>query len=197
GNPRTGLGREGVVGGGGRGVAAAGGPAESAGGPAGVRASPIAKRLAAEHGIDLAGLAGTGPGGGVVEADVLAAVERAKGAGAEAPSREIPWRVRERIPLAGARRTIGERLRRSVDAALSLTLTREVRAEALVAARTALGGRIGAELPFDALFVKIFGEALRERPAFNAVVHENEILVLDEVHVGFAVSLPGGLVVPV
>ncbi|MBW8875326.1 MAG: 2-oxo acid dehydrogenase subunit E2 [Acidobacteria bacterium] len=147
-----------------------------------VKASPVARRLAAEKGIDLASLTGTGPGGRIVEADVLAATV--------AP-RESPWRIRERIPLTGARRTIAERLRRSVDTAVSLTLTREVWAEALVAARKNLA------IPWDALFVKLFAQSLRERPELNAVIEDGEILLLDEVHVGFAVSLPGGLVVPV
>ncbi len=148
-----------------------------------IKASPIAKRLAAEKGIDLTTLTGTGPGGRIVEADVLAAVPAAP--------REAPWKVRERLPLAGARKTIAERLRRSVDTAVSLTLTREVRAEALVETRKNLA------ISWDALFVKIFAESLRERPELNAVIDGDSILLLDEVHVGFAVSLPGGLLVPV
>jgi pyruvate dehydrogenase E2 component (dihydrolipoamide acetyltransferase) len=148
-----------------------------------IKASPIARRLAAEKGIDLATLTGTGPGGRIVEADVLAA--------APVASREAPWKIRERLPLAGARKTIAERLRRSVDTAVSLTLTREVRVDALVAVRGNLA------MAWDALFVKIFAESLRERPELNAVIEGDSILLLDEVHVGFAVSLPGGLVVPV
>ncbi len=151
--------------------------------PERIKASPIARRLAAEKGIDLSSLTGSGPGGRIVEADVLAA--------APAAPRETVWKVRERIPLAGARKTIGERLRRSVDTAVSLTLTREVRVDTLVAARKNLAIR------WDALFVEILAGSLRERPELNAVIEGDEILLLDEVHVGFAVSLPGGLVVPV
>jgi len=151
--------------------------------PGRLRASPIARRLAAEKGVDLATLTGTGPGGRIVEADVLAA--------ASAAPRESAWKVRERIPLAGTRKTIGERLRRTVDTAVSLTLTREVRVDPLVAVRKNLA------ISWDAMFVKIFAESLRERPELNAVIEGGEILMLDEVHVGFAVSLPGGLVVPV
>ncbi len=151
--------------------------------PERIKASPVARRLAAEKGVDLATLTGTGPGGRIVEADVLAA--------GSSPARESAWKIRERVPLAGARKTIAERLRRSVDTAVSLTLTREVRVEALVAARKNLA------ISWDALFVKIFAESLRERPELNAVIEGGEILLLDEVHVGFAVSLPGGLVVPV
>jgi len=156
--------------------------------PSGVKASPAARRLAADKGVDLAGLTGTGPGGRIVEADVLALAQKA----APAP-REVPWRVRERIPLIGLRKTIAERLRWSFAEAIPLTLTREVRAEALVDARSRLGG----EIPWDALLIKIFADSLRERPELNALLRDGEILVLDEIHVGFAVSLPGGLVVPV
>ncbi|HEX4964409.1 MAG TPA: dihydrolipoamide acetyltransferase family protein [Thermoanaerobaculia bacterium] len=157
---------------------------EESGAEAGrIKVSPIARRLAAEKGIDLANLTGTGPGGRIVEADVLAA--------ASAAPRETPWKIRERVPLAGARKTIGERLRRTVETAVSLTLTREARAGALVAVRKNLA------VSWDALFVKIFAESLRERPELNAVIENGEILILDEVHVGFAVSLPAGLVVPV
>jgi pyruvate dehydrogenase E2 component (dihydrolipoamide acetyltransferase) len=151
--------------------------------PERLKASPIARRLAAEKGIDLTTLIGTGPGGRIVEADVL-------GAASTAP-RETAWKIRERIPLAGTRKAIGERLRRSVDSAVSLTLTREARVDALASTLKVFA------VSWDALFVKIFAESLRERPELNAVIEGGEILLLDEVHVGFAVSLPTGLVVPV
>jgi pyruvate dehydrogenase E2 component (dihydrolipoamide acetyltransferase) len=151
--------------------------------PERIKASPIARRLAVEKGIDLASLTGTGPGGRIVEADVVAAAP-------DSP-RESPWKIRQRLPLTGARKTIAERLRRSVNTAVSLTLTREVRVDALVAVQKNLA------ISWDALFVKIFAESLRERPELNAVIENGEILFLEEVHVGFAVSLPTGLVVPV
>ena len=91
----------------------------------------------------------------------------------------------------GARKAIGERLRRSVDSAVSLTLTREARVDALASTMKVFA------ISWDALFVKIFAESLRERPELNAVIDNGEILLLDEVHMGFAVSLPAGLVVPV
>jgi pyruvate dehydrogenase E2 component (dihydrolipoyllysine-residue acetyltransferase) len=159
-------------------------------------ASPIARRLAAQHGLDLAGLTGSGPGGRIVEADVLAAVAgRATGAGA--PSDGAARRIRQRIPLAGMRRTIAERLRGSLSTTVPVTLTREVEAEALVAARERLGRDLGTAIPYDALFIKLLAAGLRERPELNAVVEGDAILVLDEVHIGFAVAVPGGLVVPV
>ncbi|MBI2942372.1 MAG: 2-oxo acid dehydrogenase subunit E2 [Chloroflexi bacterium] len=160
-----------------------------------VRASPVARRLAAQHGIDLTQLRGSGPGGRIVEADVLEAVARL----AAAPSSPVrpERRVRQRVSLTGMRRIIAERLRHSLATAASVTLTREVDAETLVAARGQLAERIGSAPPYDALFVKLFATALRERPELNATVENDEIVVFDEVNVGFAVAVPDGLVVPV
>ena len=166
-----------------------------------VRASPIARRLAADHQIDLGQVSGTGPGGRIVEADVLAAVARRDEAAREpapGPGPSVgPRRVRERIPLTGIRRTIAERLRSSLSNGAPVTLTREVDAETLVAARGQLGARLGVPIPYDALFIKLLATALRERPALNATIENDEILVLDEIHVGFAVAIPSGLIVPV
>ena len=163
-----------------------------------LKASPAARRLATDRGVDIEVLVGSGPGGRIVEADVLAAAERPK---TSPPPRataaaQVPWRVQRRIPLTGIRGAVARRLREAHSTTVPLTLTREVRADAIVAARERLGERLGP-IPWDAVFVKLFGDALRERPALNAVVAGEEILVLDEVHVGFAVPVQDGLVVPV
>jgi pyruvate dehydrogenase E2 component (dihydrolipoamide acetyltransferase) len=159
-----------------------------------IRASPIARRLASERGIPLGILRGSGPGGRIVEADLLAASKRAP---AMAPTVPIPWRVRERIPFTGIRRVIAERLRQSQNAAVPLTLQREVCAGQLSGARAELNRKIGASVPFDAFFVKFLADALRERPELNSVISGDELVLLDEVNIGFACSVPGGLVVPV
>ena len=159
-----------------------------------IRASPIARRLASERGIPLGILRGSGPDGRIVEADLLAA---SKHIPTVAPTIPIPWRVRERIPFTGVRRTIAERLKQSQNAAVSLTLQREVCAAQLCAARAALNRRIGASVPFDAFFVRFLANALREQPELNSVISGDELVVLDEVNIGFACFGPGGLVVPV
>ena len=161
-----------------------------------VRASPIAKRLAAEHGVDLTRVTGSGPGGRIVEADVRAAMA-GTAANAAVGATSVPYPIRERIPMAGMRATIAQRLRHSLATAASLTLTREVRAQALVSARPRLQEVLGIEVPYDALFAKIFGLALREHPVFNSMIENDAILVLDEVNIGFAVAVPRGLMVPV
>ena len=163
-----------------------------------IKASPIARRLASERGIPLTTLHGSGPGGRIVEADVLAAPSRAP---AVAPAAHavipIPWRVRERIPFTGIRRMIAERLRQSQTAAVSLTLQRELRAGKLAEARTEISRTEGVPVPFDAFFIKFLALALRERPELNSVISGDELVLLDEANVGFACSVPGGLVVPV
>lgn len=163
--------------------------------PSEIRASPVARRLALQHGVDLAQVAGSGPGGRIIEADVAAEVARRGAAPEELAG--VGRRVLRTVPLAGMRRTIAVRLRQSLEATLPVTLTREVDAEALVAARSGLAREAGGAPPYDAFFVKLLAAALRERPELNAIVEGDTIVILDEVHVGVAVSVPGGLVVPV
>ncbi|MCC6627064.1 MAG: 2-oxo acid dehydrogenase subunit E2 [Chloroflexi bacterium] len=157
-----------------------------------IKASPVARRLAAQHGLDLARLTGSGPGGRIVEADILAAV-----AAGATPIARPERRVARRSPLVGLRRTIAERLRQSIATTLPVTLMRQVDAEALAEARAALSVRLGRAVPYDALFVKLLAVALRENLDLNAVVEDDTIVVLDEINVGFAVAVPDGLVVPV
>jgi pyruvate dehydrogenase E2 component (dihydrolipoamide acetyltransferase) len=165
--------------------------------PAGeIRSTPIARRLATEHGIDLATVRGTGPGGRIVEADVLAAVA-ARSAAKPAPAGLPERRIRERIPLVGVRRTIADRLRNSQSTAASVTLTREVDADVLVGMRDRLSARLRLSIPYDALFIKVVARAARDFPVLNATIEGDAILVLDDVNVGFAVAAPTGLFVPV
>jgi pyruvate dehydrogenase E2 component (dihydrolipoamide acetyltransferase) len=156
------------------------------------RASPLARKLAAEHGADLALIEGSGPAGRIVEADILAYVERRR----REPAGEVPPAPRN-APLSLMRKTIGERLRSSLDTAVPLTLTREVQVDALVAAREALSARLGTPAPWDAFFVKLLALALRARPALNAVLEEGALRTFEAVDVAFAVAVPGGLLTPV
>jgi len=160
-----------------------------------VTASPIARRLAAQHNIDLASLQGSGPGGRVVEADVLMAVQ-SKQAGMERRERK----VLRRLPFSGRRRVIAERMLASLASSAQLTITREVEASQIVRAREALLARkaeLGVGVTYDALLAKILATALGEQPMLNAVIEQDEIVILAEVHVGVAIAAEAGLVVPV
>jgi pyruvate dehydrogenase E2 component (dihydrolipoyllysine-residue acetyltransferase) len=154
-----------------------------------IRATPIAKRLASDHKIDLALVTGSGPGGRIVEADVRAAI-----AAASTPAPGLI--VRERIPITGLRRIITERLRYSFEQAIPLTLTREARTDHLEAARYRLAEK-GVAVSYDSLFIKALATALRQDPRLNASVQGDCVCVYDNVNVGFAVAVSEGLVVPV
>ncbi len=158
-----------------------------------IRSSPAARRLAQESGIDIATIVGTGPGGRIVEADVIAATSRPPTTSSTSAARN----ERERIPLVGMRRTIADRLRGSLSTTASVTLTREVDAEAFVSARERLKATFSGGLPYDALFVKFVAVALTKHPELNAVIENDTIVLLGDINVGVAVAVSGGLVVPV
>ena len=159
-----------------------------------LRASPLAKKLAAQHGINLQQVKGTGPGGRIVEADILAQVSKPSDAGpASVPGEPSS----ERIQLAGLRRSLANRLRTTLSTAASTTLTREVNADVLVAARRSLSEKLGQAPSFDSLFIKLFAAALQELPELNAAIENDSIIRFKEINVGFAVAAPSGLIVPV
>jgi pyruvate dehydrogenase E2 component (dihydrolipoamide acetyltransferase) len=158
------------------------------------RSSPAARRLAIQHGVDLTQIVGSGPGGRIVEADVLAKVSQV---GNERADEFGTPRIRSRMPLAGNRRAVAKRLSQALATAASTTLTREVGASILVAVRQSLAKKIDGSLPYDALFIKLFAAALHQSPELNAALEGDSIIVFDEVHIGFAVAISGGLVVPV
>jgi pyruvate/2-oxoglutarate dehydrogenase complex dihydrolipoamide acyltransferase (E2) component len=156
--------------------------------------SPVVRRIAGEHHIDLGQIKGSGRRGRVTKKDVLAFVEN----GSERPLHiESPY-VEEPAPapasggepLSVMRKRIGEHMRRSLDTAAHCTTVVEADMSAIEAKR----GRL-SYLPFVA---RAAIAALREHPALNATLEGDRLTVHDEVHLGIAVSLgEDGLIVPV
>lgn len=167
-----------------------------------IKASPIARRIAKEHGLDIATLRPSGPGGRIVKADVSAALASVPGGSPPTPQAAFGGReglpeVRSRAKLAAMRLTIGERLKRAQSTAASLTLVREVEADVLAAARER-GRARWPTLSFDALFVKLLAAALHGHPLNSSIDEKDNTLVLfQDVNVGVAVSVTDGLLVPV
>ena len=164
-----------------------------------VKAAPAARRLARELGVDLQQVPGTGPGGRIQSEDVRRAAEALRGAVVlEAPARPA---IRRRVPLAGMRRTIAERMSRSVREAPQFTVSIDVemsRAMAIVEDLAAWAEREGGpRVTLTALLVKACAWALRRHPALNATLEGEEILEWEDVNIGVAVAVPEGLVVPV
>jgi 2-oxoglutarate dehydrogenase E2 component (dihydrolipoamide succinyltransferase) len=164
------------------------------------RYSPVVQRIAAEHGVDLEQVQGTGRDGRVRKQDVLAHLEGAPAAEpaepAEAPLHtESPYRPEpapESQPLSRIRRTIGEHMKRSLETAATCTTWIEVDMGRVEAARAALGV---TALPIVGRAVV---ETLREHRALNAWLEGDRHTLHRGVHLGVAVSLgEDGLIVPV
>ena len=147
-----------------------------------VAATPAARRLAAKHGVDLARVKGSGPGGRITEGDVRAFIE-------EREARQPPIAVRERLPLTGRRKIIAERMQKSAQQAPHITLTVEVDMSEAERARKGCS--------FTALIVQAVAQALRRHPMVNASLQGEEIVIYDEVNIGVAVATDEGVIVPV
>jgi len=179
-------------------AAAAGPPAAPAAGGGRVKASPVARVMAQAHGIDLSLIAGTGPGGRVVRADVLKAIEKgvsAKAApGPGAAAGELLSTAQE-IPIAGVRKVIFKNMHLSLATQAQLTLHTEASAEAMMRLRNRLNAA-GAKVSYNAVLVKVIAQALKQHPLVNAGVEGEVIKVWRQVHVGVAMDLGRGLIVP-
>jgi len=161
-----------------------------------VKASPLARRIAREKGIDLRSLRGTGPEGRIVAEDV----ERAEAAPAPAAvTAAAPAGEAEVIPLTGMRKTIARRMTEAWEApAFQITMTADMGAairlrEALVA-RMAEGD---AKPTYSDILTKVCAVALMRHRAVNALFAGDEIHLQPTASVGIAVAVPNGLVVPV
>jgi pyruvate dehydrogenase E2 component (dihydrolipoamide acetyltransferase) len=159
-----------------------------------IKASPLARRIARERGIDLAQLRGTGPEGRIVAEDV----ERAEAAPAEAPAAAAPAGEVEVVPLTSIRRTIARRLTEAWTVPV-FQLTIDVDMERAVALREQLVDRAGdgAKPTLSDVLTKICASALMRNRSVNAHFGEDGVSRFPYANVGIAVAAPQGLVVPV
>jgi pyruvate dehydrogenase E2 component (dihydrolipoamide acetyltransferase) len=174
------------------------------------KASPLARRMAAERGLDLANLTGSGPEGRVVARDLEGATTVAQPAGAPAPSsaplpRSPSGAPYTNVPLSQLRKTIAKRLTQSIGPIPTFYLTSEVDMERVWEAREQLlaGQRGGgnsaqeAKVSFNDIIIKAVALALRQHPQCNAWWQEDHIRYWNEVHVSMAVAVEEGLITPV
>ncbi len=167
-------------------------PAQATPAAQAVPLSPLVRKLAKERGIDLAGVRGTGAGGRIRRADLDTA-------GTEPAA--TPVRSADVIPLTGMRGTIARRMHASLQEMAQLTHGYDVRMDAVVALRARLKQEwADSDLPVPSLndfLLKAAALALREHPLLNAVVRDDGIHLYEDIHLGTAVAVPGGLLVPV
>jgi pyruvate dehydrogenase E2 component (dihydrolipoamide acetyltransferase) len=154
--------------------------------------SPVARRLAREFGIDLAGIKGSGPAGRITMADVTKKI-------GTAVSQREPEHAKL-VPMSNMRRAIAERMSYSARTAPQVTVTAEVDMSEVVKLREKLLPQfeaIGLRLSCTDILVKASAIALSEQPIFNSRLEGNRIRLIDEVNLGVAVEVEDGLIVPV
>ena len=160
------------------------------------KATPVAQRMAANVGVDLRSLTGSGPGGRIVKQDITRAVQ------SSVPAVPLPVAdVIERLPLKGVRGIIAERMGASVHTTARVTLLMEVDATEFVAARERIKAKVSEEWGFapgyNDLLAKIVAAALRKFPYMNARLAPDAVELLGHVNIGMAVETDRGLLVPV
>lgn len=161
-------------------------------------ASPVAKRLAREHGVDLTPITGTGPDGMITKEDVLTYVDRLKTA--EAIPAPAMLGEEEVLPLRGWRKTMAERMALSKRTAAHITTIAEVDMTELRNLRKELDRSEDLAkrgISYTAFIVKAVAQALQKYPILNSSLIDDKIVVKKYYNIGVAVSREKGLVVPV
>ena len=191
--------------------AAAAAPSPPAAAEGGGRATSMARKIAAEKGIDLAGIPGSGPSGRITKADVLDAAESRPAAAAAAAVAPAPAPTATAAPagsrgvrrerMTKLRQRIAERLLESKQSTAMLTTFNEADMSEVMRLRSehkdAFEKRHGVKLGFMSFFVKAAVSALRKYPRINAFIAGDEIEHHDFIDMGIAVGTDRGLVVPV
>ncbi|MER5873677.1 dihydrolipoamide acetyltransferase family protein [Streptomyces sp. NPDC002044] len=159
--------------------------------------SPIVRKLARDHGVDLRALRGSGREGLILRADVEAALSAPQTAAA--PVAAPPQARGERVPLKGLRGVVAEKLSRSRREIPDATCWVDADATELMAARTAMNAAGGPKISVLALLARICTAALAKYPELNSTVDlaAGEIVRLPAVNLGFAAQTDRGLMVPV
>jgi pyruvate dehydrogenase E2 component (dihydrolipoamide acetyltransferase) len=180
-----------------------------------VKASPLARRIAADKGVDLAGVKGSGPNGRIVKADV----EGAKAGGAATPAvvpaaapapadtpatpakpAAIPDIPHEAAKLSNMRKTIARRLTESKQTVPHIYLTVDIRLDALLKLRAELNASLESrkvKLSVNDMLVKALGVALIAVPKCNVMFTPNELISFSRADISVAVSTPAGLITPI
>jgi len=176
-----------------------------------VKASPLARRIAAEKGVDLGAVQGSGPNGRIVKADVEGARPGAAPAVAAAPSEAaaapapakpaaIPDIPHEATKLSNVRRTIARRLTESKQTVPHIYLTVDIRLDALLKLRgelnKSLEGR-GVKLSVNDLIIKALAASLIQVPKCNVMFTPDQLISFHRADISVAVSTPSGLITPI
>jgi pyruvate dehydrogenase E2 component (dihydrolipoamide acetyltransferase) len=164
--------------------------------------TPAARKLAEEHKVDLAQIVGTGPGGRVTREDVQKVIDdhaktptTAPAARPAAPAASTPAASVQSMPLRGMRKVIAERMHKSLQGSAQLTITTEVDVTQLIDRRQEVQREFNAT--YTDFIIQACAHALRQHSRMNSALDSEVIRHSDQIHVGVAVALEEGLIVPV
>ena len=172
-----------------------------------VRISPVARKMAEENMVDVSGITGTGPGGRIVREDVQRAIDE-KGS---APSTTTPEKIEagstvdgklvgSTIPFKSMRKVIGEHMQRSLAVSAQLTSLGEIDATELMKFRKSLVAdeeKHGVRITYSDIMVAAITRALGDFPIINSSLVGDQIVLWEDINIGVAVAVEGGLIVPV
>jgi pyruvate dehydrogenase E2 component (dihydrolipoamide acetyltransferase) len=168
------------------------------------RISPAARKLAKEHSIDVTGIPGTGPNGRITRLDVERHMNHNQQPAAPAPEADVePMSSRSSAagkPLAGMRKVIADRMFDSLRTTAQLTITMKADITDLMTIRKQMNEALeagGVKLTLTDFVAKAVIASLKKHPAMNATLQNGRLALHDRVHLGIAVALDGGLMVPV
>lgn len=173
--------------------------------PAGPRiqepsASPVARKMAREAGIDISKIKGSGPGGRIVREDVQKAIDQmrsqpqAVGFSAQ-EARAVP--IARTIKLAGKRKATAERLSYGFHTTVPVTITMEARMDTMLGHRKELHNKTGEEISTTAYVVKAAAKALEDHQMINSSLEGDELRLYSDINVAVAINTPDGLVAPI
>jgi len=157
------------------------------------RSSPLARKMAAEMGVSLDQISGSGPGGRIVASDIKSAKPSSA---LRAPS-PVATGEGKSIPVTAMRRTIAKRLAESIGPIPHFFLTADYDVTNLLAMRVQVNEALGVKLSLNDFIVRAAALALRHHPNVNASWSDDAIMQHGDIHIGIAVSTPEGLITPV
>jgi len=167
-----------------------------------IKASPLAKRLAAESGLDLGAVSGSGPGGRIVKRDIEVALT--EGVAGPAPTAVVSLPASdadyEDVSLSQMRKTIARRLSESIGPVPHFFLTIDVDMERAMEARRSINAMLdkeGRKVSLNDIIIRATAAALRRHPACNAHWLGDAIRRFNRVHIGVAVAVEDGLITPI
>ena len=164
-----------------------------------IKISPVARRIAREHGITIESVSGTGPGGTIVREDIERFIHD-KEKQQNIPDLFYGRNVKETRPLNKMRKQIAEHMVRSLSVAAQVTLMGEIDLTEMKKVRQVLLAQekvLGSRITYTDLFLYLVAKQLRNHPIINSSIIGNEIKLWESVNIGVATSLENGLIVPV